>query len=174
MRYCWLALLVVCVVACSKKDEKEAEPAATGSAAPAEKPHHHEDRHDPQAAPTKLEVKVSFVGQQGAGKPDATWTADDFAKVPKMAGTANDGEARDTWSIRELAHQLVGPNARVTAVIGEGGTKVAIDEAKWTAADSTPILHSTRRGTLKFRYADKTGAWGDTIAKEVTGLEIQP
>jgi len=163
MRFHLVGLLIL-VVACSKKD---APAPATGSAA--EKPHHREDRHDPQAAPTKLEVKVAI-----AGKPDATWRADDFAKVPKMTGTASDGEARDTWSLRELAHQLVGPNARVTAVIGEGGARVAIDEAKWTAADSTPILHSTRRGTLKFRYADKTGAWGDTIAKEVTGLEIQP
>jgi len=163
MRFHLVALLIL-ALACSKKDAP-----ATGSGSAAEKPHHHEDRHDPQAAPTKLEVKVTI-----AGKPDATWTADDFAKVQKMPGTATDGEARDTWSLRELAHQLVGPNARVTAVVGEGGAKVAIDEAKWTAADSTPILHSTRRGTLKFRYADKTGAWGDTIAKEVTGLEIQP
>ena len=164
MRFHWLAMVVVCVLACSKANQ-DAAPAA-GSA---EKPHHHEDRRDPQAAPTKLEVKVAI-----AGKPDATWTADDFAKVAKMPGTATDGEARDTWSLRELAHQLVGPSARVTAVIGEGGSKVAIDEAKWNAADATPILHSTRRGTLKFRYADKTGAWGDTIAKEVSGLEIQP
>ena len=166
MRYCWLGLLVACVVACSKKD---APPAAeSGSAAPAEKPHHHEDRHDPQAAATRLTLAIEI-----AGKPSATWTADDLAKVPKMAGKATDGEARETWSLRELAHQLVGPNARVTSVVGEGGN-VAIDEAKWNATDSTPILHSTRRGTLKFRYADGSGAWGDTIAKEVTGLEIQP
>jgi hypothetical protein len=166
MRYCWLALLAACVVGCSKKAPAPA--AETGSATSAEKPHHHEDRHDPQAAPTKLTLAVAI-----AGKPSATWTADDLAKVAKMAGKATDGEARDTWSLREVAHQLVGPSARVTAVVGEGG-KVAIDEAKWNAADSTPILHSTRRGTLKFRYADATGAWGDTIAKEVTGLEIQP
>ncbi|HEY6038802.1 MAG TPA: hypothetical protein VIV58_31185 [Kofleriaceae bacterium] len=163
MRFYWLAVVVFCVVACSKKEESA--PAA-GSAA--DKPHHHEDRRDPQGAPTKLSLAVAI-----AGKPGVTWTADDLAKVPKMAGTATDGEARDTWSLRELAHQLVGPSARVTAVIGEGG-KVEIDDAKWTATDTTPILHSTRRGTLKFRYADKAGAWGDTIAKEVTGLEIQP
>jgi len=165
MRFCWLAVVVLCVGACSKKEE--AAPGPAGSAA-AEKPHHHEDRHDPQAAPTKLALTVAI-----AGKPGVTWTADDLAKVPKMTGTASDGEARETWSLRELAHQLVGPSARVTAVIGEGG-KVEIADAKWNAADQTPILHSTRRGTLKFRYADKTGAWGDTIAKEVTGLEIQP
>lgn len=163
MRFCWLAVVVFCVVACSKKEEPGP---ASGSAA--DKPHHHEDRRDPQAAATKLALTVEI-----AGKPSVTWTADDLAKVPEMKGTASDGEARQTWSLRELAHQLVGPNARVIAVIGEGG-KVEIDDAKWTAVDSTPILHSTRRGTLKFRYADKAGAWGETIAKEVTGLEIQP
>lgn len=163
MRSYWLAMIVVCAVACGKSDK--AAPAA-GSAG---KPHHHEDRRDPQAAPAKLALTVAI-----AGKPAVTWTADDLAKVAKMSGTASDGEARDTWSLRELAHQLVGPSARVTAVIGEGGSRVAIDEAKWNAAETTPILHTTRRGTLKFRYADKTGAWGDTIAKEVTGLELQP
>lgn len=165
MRFCWLAVVVLCVGACSKKEEAAPGPAA-GSAA--DKPHHHEDRRDPQAAPTKLALTVAI-----AGKPGVTWSADDLAKVPKMTGTASDGEARETWSLRELAHQLVGPSARVTAVIGEGG-KVEIDDAKWNAADETPILHSTRRGTLKFRYADKAGAWGDTVAKEVTGLEILP
>jgi hypothetical protein len=154
----WICLLLL-IVACSKKDPADA---------PAEKPHHHEDRHDPQTAASKLALTVAV-----AGKPSATWTAEDFAKVAKLPGKASDGEARDTWSLRELAHQLVGPSARVTTVIGGDG-KVAIDEAKWNAAETTPILHSTRRGTLKFRYADATGAWGDTIAKDVTGLEIQP
>src|SRR4051812_40280953 len=105
MRYCWVALLAVCVVACSPKDSKKDEPA------PADKPHHHEDRADPQAAPTKPALSVAI-----AGNPGATWSAAALAKVAKMPGPATDGEARDTWSLRELAHQLVGPTARVTAV----------------------------------------------------------
>ncbi|MEO6772254.1 MAG: hypothetical protein ABI467_04435 [Kofleriaceae bacterium] len=160
MRWSALGLVIACVVACSNKEAP--------TAAPTEKPHHHEDRRDPQTAPTELAIAVAI-----AGKPSTTWTAKDFANVTKMPGKATDGQARDTWSLRELAHQLVGPTARVTAVIGEG-KKVVIDAATWNATDKTPILHSTRRGTLKFRYADATGAWGDTIAKEVSGLEIQP
>ncbi|HEY0191859.1 MAG TPA: hypothetical protein VGC42_12145, partial [Kofleriaceae bacterium] len=84
-----------------------------------------------------------------------------------------DGEARDVWSLRELAHQLVGPSARVTAVTGEDGTK-AIDAAAWSDATRTPLLHTTRRGTLKYRWADASGKWGETEVKEVSRLEIAP
>src|SRR3569623_2561970 len=113
MRCCWLAGVVLCIGACAKKEEAAPGPTA-GSAA--DKPHHHEDRRDPQAAPTKLALTVAI-----AGKPGVTWRADALAKVPKMTGTASAGAARETWSLRELAHQHVGPSARVTAVIGEGG-----------------------------------------------------
>src|SRR5262249_51543537 len=102
-----------------------------------------------------------------------TWTDERFSSVPKMAGTASDGEARDTWSLRELVHHNVGPKARVVAVTSADG-KQAIDPAAWADATRTPILHTTRRGTLKFRWADKDGHWGQTLVKDVTGLEIAP
>jgi hypothetical protein len=151
MRWLWIALVVA---ACSKK-----------SAEPADKPHHHEDRHEAQDKPTATTLAVKI------GETTATWDAAAFAKVPKIAGTASDGEARDTWSLRELAHTLVGPDARVTSVIGADGP-VAIDAAAWGDATRTPILHSTRRGTLKFRWTDAAGKWGDTATKDVSGLEI--
>jgi hypothetical protein len=153
MRWLWLALVVV---ACSKN-----------AAEPADKPHHHEDRHESQAAPTAGSLVVKL------GDTTTTWDAAAFARVAKIDGKASDGEARDTWSLRALARTLVGPNARVTAVIGGGGP-VAIDAAAWADATRTPILHSTRRGALKFRWTDAAGTWGDTAAKDVSGLEIQP
>lgn len=153
MRWLWIALVVA---ACSKK-----------TAEPADKPHHHEDRHEApdQPAAGSLAVKI--------GDTTATWDAAAFAKVAKIDGKATDGEARDTWSLRDLAHTLVGPNARVTAVIGAAGP-VALDAGAWGDAARTPILHSTRRGALKFRWTDAAGKWGDTAAKDVIGLEIQP
>ena len=111
-------------------------------------PVHHEDRHDPAAAAPKLELDVKVDGVA------ATWQQDVF----------------DTWSLRELVHSAVGPNARVVAVIGDKRTE--IDPAAWADADRTPIVHRTRRGWLKFRWAAKDGTWGEADVKDVSGLEI--
>ncbi len=163
--------VIAVVVGCGKPaDQPKAEdPPSVVEKAPAEKEHHRkrEDRREPvieHAPPLVLEVSVG-------GKP-ATWQAEAFAKVGKYT-QGTDGEARDVWSLRELAHQLVGPSARVTAVTGEDGTK-AIDAAAWSDATRTPLLHTTRRGTLKYRWADASGKWGETEVKEVSRLEIAP
>jgi hypothetical protein len=99
------------------------------------------------------------------------WTGDSFAQVPRLPGKNRDGEARDVWSLRELARRLVGPTARVTGVTGAGGTTTLAPEA-WADAARTPILHTTRRGTLKFRWADREGAWQEAEVKDVTALAI--
>ncbi len=152
----WLCLLVT-IVACHKSDPDPA---------PADEPKpHHQDRHDPMTAPAKLAVDIVI------GDAKSAWGEAEFGKTPKLVGTANDGEARDTWSLRELVHANIGPTARVTAVVSAEGKK-PIDQAAWDDASKIPILHTTKRGTLKFRWADKDGKWGDTILKDVTALEV--
>ncbi len=170
----WTPLLLFLSFACSKKDTPPAPAPAASVVSPLTSASghgkgrgegHREDRHDP-AMTTKLSLAVTVGGEK------KTWTADDFAKVPKTKGVANDGEDRETWSLRDVAHTLVGPNARVTAVIGS--TKATVDTNAWNDAAHTPILHTTRRGALKFRYADAKGAWGESEVNDVTGLEISP
>jgi len=172
---CWIVALAV---ACSRSvDRTPPSPDPSASAAttaPGEppagsgaRPHHrkHEDRREPviaDAPPLQLAVTVD-----GAA---ATWRQDAFDKVVKYT-QGNDGEARDVWSLRELAHALVGPTARVTSVTGDDGGK-PIDRAAWDDASHTPLLHTTRRGTLKFRWADARGAWGESEVKDVTRIEI--
>jgi len=167
-----LGWVVIAVIAgCGKGEDRrtiEEQPSVVEKA-PAEKAHHrkHEDRRDPvvaNAPPLKLEVRV--------GGTPATWQQDAFDKVARYT-KGTDGEARDVWSLRELAHQLAGPTARVTAVTGEDGTK-QIDEAAWNDPQRTPLLHTTRRGTLKYRWADGNGAWGESEVKDVSRLEIAP
>ena len=175
-----VAATIACLaVACSRSDKPPPPPdpgGAPAAAAPSEatgsgdKPHHrkHEDRHDPavpDAPPLQLTVAVD-----GAA---ASWHQDAFDRVARFTGNtkANDGEARDVWSLRELAHTLVGPTARVTAVIGDDGTR-ALDRAAWDDGSRTPLLHTARRGTLKFRWAGASGTWGETEVKDVTRIEI--
>jgi len=128
-------------------------------------PPKHEDRHEPAAAPDKLSLAVAI------GDAKVTWTDAAFSRTPKLAGSASDGEARDTWSLRELVHANVGPTARVVAVVAPGG-RVLVESIAWDDATKTPILHTTRRGTLKFRWADKDGKWGETLLKDVASIEV--
>jgi len=144
-------LLVIMVAACSRS----ADPAQRSK---------HEDRHDPAVATPALKLNVTIDGAS------STWQQDVFDRVPHFTSTNHDGDARDTWSLRELVHTTVGPDARVVAVLGD--KRMPIDEAAWRDPDHTPIVHRTRRGWLKFRWADKTGAWQDAAVKEVSGLEI--
>lgn len=145
------ALALIVVAACSR------------SADPVQ-PVKHEDRHDPALAAPALELSVTIDGTS------STWQHDVFDRVPHFAAKNHDGDSRDTWSLRELVHATVGPSARVVAVVGDA--RMAIDQAAWNDPDRTPIVHRTRRGWLKFRWADKNGAWQDAVVKEVSGLEI--
>jgi hypothetical protein len=147
-------LLAFALVACSKSDASQPPQTQTK----------HEDRHDPAEAMPALELDVTVDGAA------TRWRQDVFDRVPHFASTNKDGEARDTWSLRELVHTAVGPSARVVAVIGD--KRKEIDAAAWADADRTPIVHRTRRGWLKFRWADKTGAWSEAEVKDVSGLEI--
>src|SRR5664279_208982 len=147
-----LALLVA-LAACNK----HADTPAAGSAAPP----HHEDRNDPAVASPPLSLAVTIDGSA------ATWPQAVFDRTAHFASANNDGEARDTWSLRELVHGTVGATARVTAVIGglSPSGRQSIDPAAWADSTKTPIVHRTRRGALKFRWADATGAWGETGVK---------
>lgn len=173
------AWIVVLLVGCSKSAEKtgagsasettsavEKAPGAAESGS-GEKEHHrkHEDRREPviaNAPPLKLEVSVQ-------GKV-MTWDQEAFEKVAKYT-KGTDGEARDVWSLRDLVHQLVGPKASVVSVTGEDGTK-EVEAADWGDETKTPLLHTTRRGTLKFRWADANGKWGESGVKDVTKIEV--
>lgn len=153
-------IIALVAAACSRSDSasnKTATPPAEG---------HHEDRSEPATAapPLSLEVKI--------GDTSATWNQDVFDRVSHRAGTNNSGESRDTWSLRELVHEMVGANARVFAVIGK--TNETISPEAWADASRTPILHRTRRGGLKFRWTDASGKWDEAKVSDVIALEIVP
>ena len=119
----------------------------------------------PEAAAPSVKLDVTIAGAR------STWSADAFAKAAKFPSVNNSGEARDAWSLRELVRANVGPTARVVSVIGADGAQ-PIDEAAWNNAEQTPVLHATRRGSFKFRWADKAGTWGEAEVKDVTAIEI--
>jgi hypothetical protein len=164
-----LGCLLVLVVGCSKSaDPKPVDPpAAENPAASTGSAHHrkHQDRRESVVADAPpLTLNVVSNGTQ------VTWHQDSFDKVARYT-KGTDGEARDVWSLRDLVHQLAGPTAWVTSVTGGDGTK-SIEHAAWDDTTRTPLLHTTRRGTLKFRWADGAGTWGESEVKDVTRIEI--
>ncbi len=126
---------------------------------------HHEDRTHEQDSPTQLHLEVTISGQRSA------WSAAEFAKAPHYDSANHSGAKRDTWSLRALVEANAGGSARLVSVTGADG-RHPIDAAAWADPTRVPILHSTRRGTLKFRWADDQGTWGPVVAKDVTALEI--
>lgn len=164
------ALAAASLVACSKDPPPSPAPATAVAAAPADgagQRRKHEDRHDPPAAPAALSLAIAVDGAA------STWQRDAFDRVAQFTGNtrATDGEAREVWSLRELAHTLVGPTARVTSVTGDGGTQ-SIDRTAWDDPARTPLFHTTRRGTLKFRWADAHGTWLDTEVRDVSRIDL--
>ena len=165
-----VGVLGVLAPACSKTPEAVPAPTAVAAAAPepgsaSVKLRKQRDRRNPviaDAPPLALEVSV--------GGAVTIWKQDAFDKVTKYK-VGTDGEGRDSWSLRDLATTLVGPGAHVTSVTGADGA-APMDPAGWADAGKTPILHTTRRGTLKFTWADDKGVWGDTVVKDVTRIEI--
>ena len=125
-----------------------------------------EDRAEPATAPAVLTLQVAVDGAR------TTWNGDAFERVPRLSGRNRSGESRDAWSLRSMAETMVGPGARVTSVTGDG-TTMSISPAEWADAARTPILHTTRRGTLKFRWVAPDGEWKeDAAVRDVTGLAI--
>jgi hypothetical protein len=163
------AVAVALVVACGNSSGDQSADHSAGQPATAtpqpEKKHHHEDRHDVQGSATAFSLDVTVDGAH------QTWTPETFAKVAHFTGTNNDGEARDVWSLRSLATGLVGSGARVVSITGDITRTIGSDA--WVDQTRVPIVHSTRRGTLKFRWADPDGKWREQdVVKDVTKLEI--
>jgi hypothetical protein len=125
----------------------------------------HEDRNEPQQAEAAFSLSVSI------GQEHETWTRETFSSVKRTFALNKSGESRDAWSLRAIAKELVGPTARVAKVIGPSGAKV-IDANAWADLTRSPIVHVTRRGSLKFRWAASDGTWGETEVNDVSALEI--
>jgi hypothetical protein len=87
-----------------------------------------------------------------------------------------DGADKDAWSLRDLAHALVGPHARVTGAADGGGTKVKIAKKDWADPKKTPVLRINRRGMYKIEWVDKDGSLtpNDEDVRDVRSVEVSP
>jgi hypothetical protein len=125
----------------------------------------HDEPKPNGAASLQLEVHLDGT--------TTTWQQEVFDRTPlaATAGKNNDGDARDTWSLRDLVHSTYGSSAHVVEVVGD--SRLAIAPSDWSDPSRTPIVHKTRRGHLNFCWADASGHWGETLVKNVNAVELQ-
>lgn len=106
------------------------------------------------------------------GQPSRTWSVSALERVPRLEHAAV-GEDRDAWSLREIARVLVGPSARVVAVVGDDERR-PIDARAWEDADRIPILRVAGGGhRIKFRWIER-GELREAEVKNVRAIEIEP
>jgi len=120
------------------------------------------------AAGNATPIKVVVAG----GAP-ATWAPDALAAVTRFTIHA-DGADKDVWSLREVAHQLVGPHARITGAVDGDGTHAKITSKDWADAKKTPVLRINRRGMYKIQWVDKNGdVTSDDDVRDVRTIEVE-
>jgi len=108
------------------------------------------------------------------GTGPTTWTPAALAALPRFTIHA-DGADKDAWSLRDLAHALVGPRARVTAAVDGDGTSAKIDKKDWADPKKVPVLRINRRGMYKIEWVDKDGSLtNDDDVRDVRSVEVNP
>jgi hypothetical protein len=94
------------------------------------------------------------------------WTEDDLFGVDALTVPGDSGQGtRDAWSVRELLSSLVGPDAVLQSVAGEGGGTASIEAAVWRDEARIPVLRLNRKGQFKFHWVgpDLTPLAGDEV-----------
>jgi hypothetical protein len=106
------------------------------------------------------------------GQPGPTWTPEKVNAVPFVHITNGNGEDREGWSLHDLTKALVGPNARVTAMVDGAGERVEVTPPAWNDPKKTLVVRVTRRGDYKVHWASADGTVSDAILKGIQRLEI--
>jgi hypothetical protein len=122
---------------------------------------------------TPQEVATPAIEISLDGKPTEAWTLERIKTVETKKVPSGDA-ARESWSLRDLAHALVGPKARVVAVAGAGHRKLAIDPKAWDDPRETPALRVNRQGLFKFQWVgDRTKLAAEAELRNVHALELE-
>jgi len=101
------------------------------------------------------------------GKDAAPWSYEQLAKLTEGK------EKRDTWSLREAAKQLVGPKARVVALVNGEDERMELDKAMWADESRTPNMRVNRQGLFKFSWSGANPMQGgDAQLRNVRAVEL--
>jgi hypothetical protein len=155
-----LILLLVGSAACERK-----APAAPAPKAQAEPTRHLRQGGDDRKPSAPIDVVVN-------GKPAVKWTADQLDATPVLDLLNKNGEARQGWALRDLAAKFVGPSARVVAVVGAGGQKLAVDAKDWQDPSRFLVLKVSHKGDYKLHWASRDGSADDAVLKGVHEIDV--
>lgn len=123
------------------------------------------------AAPSDGRVARSPLAIVVDGQPAAAWSPAEVAALPRLSMTNKNGETRDGWSLRDAAKKIAA-GARVTALVGEDGERLAISPGDWSDAHKTLVLKVSNRGSYKAHWLAADGSSGDAVLKNVAKVEF--
>src|SRR5207249_3512325 len=125
------------------------------------------DGAPPAETPTTLAVVVATKAAKPADKAvekKLAWSKADLEKVKGVSSSNPNKPSRETWDLREVTKTLVGPKARIVALV----------EKAWKDAGMVPSLWVNRRGLFKFTWtaADGKAIEGAEELRDVRRIEI--
>jgi len=130
-----------------------------------------------RSAPTPAEPgPISVVAAGDHASPLALITAEALDAVPEIALQSADGAPLDQRcrDLRAVAEALFG-GARVEAVVGEDGARLAISEARWMDPTWIPALRVNKQGHWRFQWVKgRVLRRGVPGVRDVTGLIVAP
>jgi hypothetical protein len=106
------------------------------------------------------------------GKPTSKMTAAELDATPVLDLVNKNGEARQGWSLHDLASKFVGPQARVVAVVGSNGQKFAVDSKDWQDSSKFLVLKVSHKGDYKLHWASRDGSSDDAVLKGVREIDV--
>jgi hypothetical protein len=107
-------------------------------------------RPEASGAPEEGEPPLLRVIVEGAA--EARWSPADLDRVRALRYQPGDGDgARDAWSLRDLARDLLA-GARIVELETEAARTVSISEGAWRDETRVPLLRRNRRGLYRFGW----------------------
>lgn len=144
---------------------RRSEAAAPRVQARNEPPRHLRQGGDDRKPSAAIDVVVD-------GKPTAKMTADQLDATPVLDLVNKNGEARQGWSLHDLASKFVGPQARVVAVVGANGQKFAVEPKDWQDPSKFLVLKVSHKGDYKLHWASRDGSSDDAVLKGVREIDV--
>lgn len=171
---CLAVLLVLVTTAACRNSSGEASAGTGTERAEAGSPAAEGARSGPGAGQANDDpYPEGALGLVRDGQKIGSWSMTHLERVATEQVRGDGGSMREAWPLRALAADLLGPDARVTAAIGDDGERLEITTAAWADEARAPMLRRNRRGMFKLEWVG-AGASADDHLRGVRALEVAP
>jgi hypothetical protein len=107
-----------------------------------------------------------------AGRPAIVVTPTTLATQTPVSSTQAGGKAKQ-FAVRALLEKIVGPGARLVAVVDHEGNRAVVDAALLASPDVVAVVWTNRRGLFKVGFVDTKGRRLDESIEFRDVVELQ-